>query len=148
MNLDRYSFETNKSFLDFEFESEGPNGKIKKVVRFSPQNANGITYFNLGFGDVNPDTGNIDDLSKSNNGDREKILATIAHIVLVFTEHFPDVMVYAQGSTPSRTRLYQIGITNNFDEIAPILNVYGFSDAGWLPFEKGLNYEAFLVSRK
>lgn len=148
MNLDRYSFETNKSFLDFEFESDGPKGKIKKVVRFSPQNANGITYFNLGFGDVNPETGSIDDLSKSNNGDREKILATIAHIVLAFTEHFPDVMVYAQGSTASRTRLYQIGISNNFDEINPILKVYGFSGSGWHPFEKGMNYEAFLVSRK
>lgn len=148
MNLDRYSFETNESFLDFEFESDGPKGKIKKVVRFSPQNANGITFFNLGFGDVNPETGSVDDLSKSNNGDREKILATIAHIVLDFTAHFPDVMVYAQGSTASRTRLYQIGIANNFDEIEPILNVYGFSGSGWQAFEKSVNYEAFLVVRK
>lgn len=148
MNLERYSFITNNSYLDFEFESEGPKGKIKKVVRFSPQNANGITYFNLGFGDVNPETGNIDDLSKSNNGDREKILATIAHIVLVFTERFPDIMVYAQGSTPSRTRLYQIGIASNFNQIEQLLNVYGFIDGGWQRFEKGVNYHAFLVARK
>lgn len=148
MNLDRYSFETNESFLDFEFESDGPKGKIKKVVRFSPQNANGITFFNLGFGDVNPETGNVDDLSKSNNGDRDKILATIAHIVLNFTEHFPDVMVYAQGSTTSRTRLYQIGIANNFEEIESILKIYGFFDNTWHAFKKGVNYEAFLVVRK
>jgi len=83
MNLERYTFNSNSSYLDFEFQSDGPKGNIKKVVRFSPQNANGITYFNLGFGDVNPETGNIDDLSKSNNGDRDKILATIAHIVFV-----------------------------------------------------------------
>lgn len=100
MNLDQYHFRTNASHLDFEFESIGPNGNIQKVVRFSPQNTNGITYFNLGFGDVNPTTGTIDDLSKSNNGDKNKILATIASIVLEFTAHFPDVMVYAQGSTP------------------------------------------------
>ncbi|MBX2922904.1 MAG: hypothetical protein KF746_11970 [Chitinophagaceae bacterium] len=148
MNLDRYSFTTNGSHLDFEFESEGPNGKIKKVVRFSPQNAHGKTYFNLGFGDVNPETGSVDDLSKSNNGDREKILATIAHIVLMFTEHFPDVVVYAQGSTPSRTRLYQIGIANNFNEIEQMLIVYGFADGGWRKFERGVNYDAFLVARK
>jgi hypothetical protein len=43
--------------LEFEFESDGPKGKIKKVVRYSPQNANGITDFNLGFGDLNPKTG-------------------------------------------------------------------------------------------
>ncbi|AYD49073.1 MAG TPA: hypothetical protein VFQ86_10945 [Arachidicoccus soli] len=148
MNLVHYSFNTNSSCLDFEFDSEGLKGKIKKVVRFSPQNANGITYFNLGFGDINPETGNIDDLSKSNNGDRDKILATIAHIVLVFTEHFPDVMVYAQGSTATRTRLYQIGITNHFSEIEQILNVYGFVDGKWQRFNKGVNYDAFLVARK
>lgn len=109
MNLDRYQFRTNASHLDFEFESDGPNGKIKKVVRFSPQNANGITYFNLGFGDLNPTTGAVDDLSKSNNNDRDKILATIASIVLAFTMHFPDVVVYAQGSTASRTRFTRWG---------------------------------------
>lgn len=98
MNLDRYTFRSNVSHLDFEFESSGPNGNITKVVRFSPQNANGITYFNLGFGDID-ENGKVNDRSKSNNNDRDKILATIASIVLEFTAHFPDVMVYAQGST-------------------------------------------------
>lgn len=126
----------------------GPKGKIKKIVRFSPQNANGITYFNLGFGDFDTETGMISDLSKSNNGDREKILTTIARIVLVFTEHFPDVMVYAQGSTPARTRLYQMGISGNIDEIQEILHVYGYTNGKWQLFETKVNYEAFLVSRK
>jgi hypothetical protein len=148
MNLEHYQFRTNSGYLDFEFDSEGPNGAIRKVVRFSPQNANGITYFNLGFGDLDPKTGRISDLSKSNNGDREKILSTIAHIVLVFTAHFPDVMVYAQGSTAARTRLYQMGIANNLDEIQDILNVYGYSNDTWQRFERQVNYEAFLVARK
>ncbi|MBD1427903.1 DUF6934 family protein [Sphingobacterium arenae] len=148
MNLGHYQFKTNHSHLDFEFESVGPKGKIKKIVRFSPQNANGITYFNLGFGDLDTETGIISDLSKSNNGDREKILTTIARIVLVFTEHFPDVMVYAQGSTPARTRLYQMGISGNIDEIQEILHVYGYTNGKWQLFETKVNYEAFLVSRK
>ena len=49
MNLDRYTFNSNSSYLDFEFQSEGPKGKIKKGVRFSPQNANWITYFKSWF---------------------------------------------------------------------------------------------------
>lgn len=53
MNLAAYECFTNDTFLDFEFDSEGPNGKIKKIVRYSPLNANGTTYFNLGFGDLN-----------------------------------------------------------------------------------------------
>src|SRR5690606_4777621 len=130
MNLDRYTFRSNNSHLDFEFESSGPNGKITKVVRFSPQNANGITYFNLGFGDID-ENGNVNDLCKSNNNDRDKILATIASIVLEFTAHFPDVMVYAQGSTASRTRLYQMGISANWDEIKSVMEVYGYVEGQW-----------------
>ena len=117
-------------------------------VRYSPQNANGITYFNLGFGDWNEEKKKIDDKVITNNQDREKILATVAATVLDFTTHFPDVMVYAKGSTPSRTRLYQLGIVANWNEIEPRLHVYGFFKGTWMPFEKNIGYEAFLVLRK
>lgn len=148
MNLERYDFSTNETFLDFEFESEGPKGKIKKIVRYSPQNANGRTYFNLGFGDLNGETGKIDDRSVSNNKDRDKVLATVAATVLAFTQHFPDVMVYAKGSTPSRTRLYQMGIIANWNEIEPLIEVFGFANGQWERFSKNVNYEAFLVLHK
>jgi len=114
MNHKRYKYSASDTYLDFEFDSVGPNGKIRKIVRYSPQNASGTTYFNLGFGDLNFKTGRVDDLAISNNQDRETILATIAATVLEFTRHFPDVMVYAKGSTPVRTRLYQIGISANW----------------------------------
>jgi hypothetical protein len=51
MNLDAYQYKTSERYLDHEFYSEGPRGKIKKVIRHTPRNAGGITYFNLGFGD-------------------------------------------------------------------------------------------------
>jgi hypothetical protein len=149
MNLNIYKFSASDTFLDFEFESNGPKGKVRKIVRYSPQNAGGITYFNLGFGDLNPKTGKIDDLAITNNQDREKILATIAATVLEFTQHFPDVMVYATGSTPARTRLYQIGISANWNEIELLLQVFGYQqNTGWQPFRKNVNYRAFLVKRK
>ena len=148
MNLERYKYSTNESFLDFEFYSEGPKGKVKKIVHFSPQNANGITYFNLGFGDWNEEKKQVDDKIITNNQDREKILATVASTVLEFTRHFPDVMVYAKGSSSARTRLYQMALVANWKEIEPLLHVYGFSKGKWLPFERNINYEAFLVLRK
>lgn len=148
MSLKGYGYKTNEDFLDYEFHSEGPHGKIKKVVRFTPRNANGITYFNLGFGDFNVANKNIDDQAISNNHDREKILATVALTVLEFTEHFPDLWIYAQGSTPSRTRLYQMGIAANWNEIEPLLYVYGFVKGEWQSFRKSVNYEAFMVIRK
>jgi hypothetical protein len=149
MNLSIYKFSASDTFLDFEFESAGPKGKIRKIVRYSPQNAGGITYFNLGFGDLNPKTGKIDDLAVTNNQDREKILATIAATVLEFTRHFPDVIVYAKGSTPAGTRLYQIGISANWSDIEPLLHVFGYEqNKGWESFRKNVNYQAFLVKRK
>ena len=148
MNLDRYEYSANETFLDFEFCSDGPNGKIKKIIRFSPQNVNGTTYFNLAFGDWNEEKKQLDDQAISNNQDRTKILATVASTILDFTSNFPDIMIYAQGSTPARTRLYQMGITLNWTEIDPLLHVYGFVNDHWQPFEKNINYQAFFVMRK
>jgi hypothetical protein len=109
MNLNAYKYTASDTFLDFEFESNGPKGKIRKVVRYSPQNAT----------------------------------------VLEFTQRFPDVIVYAKGSTPARTRLYQIGISANWSEIEPLLHVFGYEqNRGWVPFKKNVNYDAFLVRRK
>ena len=131
MNLERYQYFASKTFLDFEFESEGPKGRIKKIVRYSFQNADGITYCNLTFGDLNTETGQINDRVVSNNKDRDKILATVAATAFTFTEHFPDIMIYAQGSTAARTRLYQMSIMANWEQIEPLLDVYGYIDGKW-----------------
>ncbi len=148
MHIERYEYSKNETSLVFQFESVGPNGNILKVVQFTPHNSNGVTYFNLGFGDWKEQEQRINDLSVTNNNDREKVLATVAATVIDFLDKFPDMIVYMQGSTPSRTRLYQIGISANYDEIASLLNVYGFFNGQWEEFERNRNYEAFLVSLK
>jgi len=145
---DRYDFNASESLLDYEFYSTGPRGVIKKIVRFSPRHIDGKTYFNLGFGDLNEKTNQIDDLSRPDNYDRDKILTTIAATVMIFTDHFPDVMVYAQGSTPSRTRLYQMALNSNLKEIEPLLHIYGFANQMWMEFKSKVNYLAFLALRK
>jgi hypothetical protein len=148
MDICRYEFKTNEGSLDYEFYSEGPKGKIKKVVRFTPQNANGKTYFNLGFGDWDNVKNQMDDQAVSNNHDKNQVLATVALIVLDFTNNFPDLWVYAKGSTSARTRLYQMAIGANWDKIDPLLFVLGNVDNKWHPFQKKVNYEAFMVLRK
>lgn len=148
MNLDRYDYQTNKDLLNYEFFSDGPNGRIKKIVRFTPRNVDGITYFNLIFGDWNDKKKRIDDLIISNNNDKDKVLATVAKIVMEFAEYFPDIWIYAQGSTPARTRLYQMGIATYWKEIDPVLNIYGYINEIWQPFKKSVNYFAFMVSKK
>lgn len=148
MELERYDFVTTESGLDYTFFSKGPNGKIIKKVRFRPTYINGFLVFNLAFGDWNEKSEQLDDLSISNNNDVKKVLGTIAYIVLDFTERFRNSTVHAKGSTSSRTRLYQMGIVAQYQEIDKLLEVFGYKDNEWQPFKKGINYEAFTVRRK
>ena len=149
MNHETYSYSIRGDFLQFQFISEGPRGNITKFIRFQPRISGSISYFNLGFGDYDPRTDTVDDHARSNNLDQAKILATIAASVLEFTHHFPGTFVYATGSTAARTRLYQMGIASNWDEIEPLLYVFGFIPGqGWEPFRKNVSYQGFLVKRK
>jgi hypothetical protein len=148
MHLDRYKCTANETLLEYEFFSDGPNGKIRKLIVFTPHNIGGVTYFNLGFGDYIENTGKVNDLAVSDNKDTEKVLATVAATVMEFIISFPDMIVYARGSTRARTRLYQMGIAANWNEIQSLLDVLGFINGQWYPFEKNVNYEAFIVFKK
>ncbi len=64
MNLDKYSFKINKTSTKFRFMSVGRLGKIRKVVRYEKMENEEI--YNLGFGDRNPRTGEIDDTIVTN----------------------------------------------------------------------------------
>ena len=75
-------------------------------------------------------------------------MATVASAVMSFITHYPKARIFAKGSTPGRTRLYQIGIFANWHEISNIFVVEGFINDDWHPFEKHQNYQAFLVKLK
>lgn len=80
--------------------------------------------------------------------DRDKVLNTVALTVLDFFEAHPDSVVIARGSTPSRTRLYQMGVNKNIDNIKTRLDVFGFNNNEWENFQKNINYEAFYVTKR
>ncbi|WP_316819321.1 DUF6934 family protein [Pedobacter nyackensis] len=147
MNNEQYPYLTNANKVSFEFVSQGPNGKIKKEVRYIAENEESF-IFNLAFGDLNDETNELDDFTVSNNGDRDKILATVAATVLEFTQYFPQAFIYAKGSTVARTRLYQMAITQNLKQILDVLYVYGLRKNTWSKFEIEVTYEAFMVLRK
>jgi len=147
MNLEQYIYYTNKDFLDYEFYSEGPKGRIKKIVHYQKINEHPLVY-NLAFGDLNDLNGKIDDAINTNNGDSEKVLATVAATTVDFMNKYPNAYVYAAGSTLSRTRRYQMGILKIWNEIHHNFEVYGLLDESWHLFKAGVNFEAFLVKRK
>jgi hypothetical protein len=135
------------NYTTFDFISEGCNGKICKRVEFL------ITPFpnvyNLSFGDIK-ENGELDDLTISNNGDRNKILATILKVVDTYTKRFPERWVYFRGSTENRTRLYRMAISLHLEELAEMFEILADLNGDWvfIRFQKGLNVKAFLIKRK
>jgi len=147
MNLEGYAYSTNAAFTDYSFESIGPKGTIKKIARFS-QIPDWHNVFNFGFGDLNETTGEISDSVISNNNDGDKVLVTAANIIYEFTGMFQNAQVFIQGTTPARTRKYQMGINKHWLEIEPVFEIFGIKEQKWEPFRQGVNYEAFLGRRK
>lgn len=149
MNLERYPYINSNDYQDYEFYSEGPKGRIKKIVMFTKIPDSEPPIYNLGFGDHDPNSGETDDVVVSNNEDRDIVLATVANTIVEFCNHYGNHFIYAKGSTAGRTRLYQMGIAGLWQEISEDFDVYGLKNDVWHRFEpNSINYEAFLVKRK
>jgi hypothetical protein len=145
MRLEQYQVKAYEDLLEFEFISEGPKGRITKLVQYSKIDENA---YNLAFGDKKEGENEIDDKIITDNKDSQKVLATVAATVLAFTEKYSQVWIIASGSSKSRTRLYQIGISTNYEELQQYFNVYGYYERRWVKFQKNVIYDAFAVKRK
>jgi hypothetical protein len=150
MRYDKYdNVITSSDKLEFQFESEGLKGKIKKVVQFAQTSNKGI--YNLAFGNLNKD-GSIDDETTNDNKDRNKILATIAATVYEFTAAYPDKIIFFCGTTAERTRLYRMALTVNLEELKKDFHIYGvlkgMDSFERISFRKGVDYFGFMVTRK
>lgn len=142
MHLTRYPARVNESHETYEFLSSGPKGTIRKVVKYTEIDP-GI--FNLAFGDWNEKDKAIKDNIRTNNADRDKVLATVASTVVDFIQHHPGVMVFAQGESAAKTRLYQMSINANWHEINLLFTIQGFKNGVWEYFDRSKNYEAFIL---
>ena len=147
MNLPHYSYFTRNNYQDYEFYSEGPMGRVKKVVMFAKMQNDPLIY-NLAFGDEDPDTGIVSDLAITDNKDTKIVLATVANTINDFCGRYGNHYIFATGSTATRTRLYQIGIASVLDEISIDFEILGSKNGVLHAFQKNVNYDSFLVKRK
>lgn len=115
MRYKKYEYKADEDLHVNEFISVGIKGEIKKVIEYPEMNIE--NFYSLAFGDYDDEKEEIDDKSKTNNGDSLKVLATVASSVYAFTGKYPDACIFATGSNEVRTRLYRMGITNNLFEI-------------------------------
>jgi hypothetical protein len=150
MNYEKYNdVSVTSDFLEFQFKSVGPKGVISKIIQFKP--TNNSTIYNLAFGNKKED-GGIDDLSKDDNKDRNKILATVVSAVKLFTAEYTDKWVFFSGSTPERTRLYRMAIAINIIELSIDFEIIGIlkdlDSYVYVPFQKEVNYFGFLIRKK
>ncbi len=151
MQYPKYQALTTKpDFTGFSFISMGPKGNFEIEVQFTfiLQNEDSI-FYNLGFGTI-AKNGELNDAVVLNNGDRDKILATIVGFIVIFFEQYPTASIFFSGSTPARTRLYRRAITLNLKELQRDFEIIGIpsnSDEKPNLFVRGKEYLAFLVRK-
>jgi hypothetical protein len=148
MEWDIYGLDKNEDGLGYTFYSEGPKRRIRKVIKFQHLTYPGGNVYNLAFGDFDELTGNMDDGTISNNGDRLKVLHTVASAVIEFLSIKSSAIILITGSTSSRTRLYQIRIAGFLSQVTQQFEILGELGKEWLPFRVGVNYKRFLVFKK
>ena len=145
MENPKYEFDS-VAFMTYEFVSEGPKGRIVKLVKYTKNSLLG--FYNLGFGDKFGDSDDFDDKIVTNNGDTLKVLATVVATLYDFTDKHPNAVIIAKGSTSARTRFYRMGITNALDEINKDFYILGYLDEQWEKFKPNQNYSAFSITKK
>jgi len=140
-----YLTEGNEENTRFQFQSVGRRGVFEKVVFFTP-----LTFdtFNLSLVDYDTETGNYNDISVTDNGDMKEILVTVISTIHKFMESNPSKRIFFKGSTPARTRLYQIAISKIYSPEQSDLCISGLRDGQWFSFEPNINFESFLAEKK
>ena len=146
MNLERYEYQIKPTYKEYIFFSEGPKGRIRKVVCFVLFNHMPPSY-SLILGDWNNEGHCIEHRVVINNRDTEKVLATVWAIIVEFTDIFGDVVINIEGNSDARKRLYQMCMNKFFHEIEKIFHVYGVIGDQYEAFQKNVQYEALLITR-
>ena len=148
MDLQSYEPHLSRDHLCYTFISKGVRGEIQKVVKFRLIQTRPMVVYNVAFGDFNKSEIGFNENVISNNGDADKVLQTVARIVMLFCRRHPQVYVMAKGSSAARNRLYQMMISNRLAEIEDRCEILGILGPDTVAFRKNINYEGFLVREK
>lgn len=165
MKVEKYQTENNRDESRYTFTSEGKE-KIEKIVvyqQFLPIKVaelglnEQLEVYNLAFGDRITGTDDFTDENISNNGDSDKVLATVIYTIFDFWEHNPNTLVWFEGSDPEdhngikkglRTRLYQRKMERFIEDVEKVAYILGKFNNQLEVFIRGKKYDAFLIIRK
>jgi hypothetical protein len=156
MRTEKYQTTSERDGLKYFFNSVG-NETIEKVVIYQHLSVSllieiGIPsqmeVYNLAFGDKVAGTNDFSDKVTSDNGDMDIVLSTVADTTFYFWQKYPNANLFLTGSCKIRTYLYKKKIERYWDEINEVAYVAGRLNSQFELFEKGKNYDAFLIIRK
>jgi hypothetical protein len=140
--LDGYEFIYAEALMEFHFESIGPKGTIRKIVKFT---FHGKNLCNLAFGDQIE--GGFDDEVISDNGDMRKIIQTVVNITLFFSHLHPDCRIMIHPVDRKRKLLYNRIFQVFETAILQFYEVEGFlvQEKKREPFNGKKWYDAFVL---
>jgi hypothetical protein len=130
----------------YDFVSIGPRGRILKRIEFIPR---GMNVFVVAMGDVDHQN-EIDCDTRTNNGDRDKVLSTAAKMIAHFVNASKSRILVLGSQSPTRMRLYQIAIGLHQHEFSDSLRVYAWD---WdtndiMPFRMSKKPDHFIITDK
>ena len=143
MITDSYLYIAVRRKTRFIFESEGVQGKIVKIIQFSPMDDN---EWNLGFGDLK--SGFVDDSIVSNNQDTVKVLQTVARATYEFFNTYPDSVVIINPVDERRRKLYNRIFQRHIKDISTVCDVTGVIGTEKELYESQKYYESFKIKLK
>jgi hypothetical protein len=145
MKNDMYDFSLIENDLScFEFVSEGRYKKILKRVRFDYR-GNECTKVSLV--DVFDD-GSMSGMVQSGNGDRDKVISTVGHAIMLYVNKYPDRYVMFMGSTPARTRLYRMMIHSILKNIAKQVKIFALQPDRMCLLKKDMPAIEIMITKK
>lgn len=129
----------------FQFISEGPWGRITKQIHFTLLCKPGVYMLQLG--DLMAD-GEFNRSVISNNGDWDRVLATVIQAMEVYTERYPGRSIRIWSLSMERSRLFRIAIGSNRRQLSTRFTIQPMLGGGFLFFRKNKNRVRFELSRQ
>jgi hypothetical protein len=150
MNSETYQLSGSSTSNTYEFTSSGKTGEHIMQVRIRPNNyiINNREVYNLGFGKLTS-ANTVNYLFKSNNGDKDRILRTVAEAAADHLRKYPEHILYFSGSTNARHTLYRWGLAANLEKI--VRNNYvviGYRNEEFELFSANTKYDYYLVAKR
>jgi hypothetical protein len=129
----------------FRFVSEGSLGFITKEIHFAQLPDTGM--YSIHLGDIKQN-GDFDSSVISNNGDRNRVLATVFRAIEVYTGRYPDRSILIGGLTRHRARLFRMAIGANWKRLSGAFTILERREGRFSPFRPDTDSTIFHWRRR